>query len=99
MSFAYCNYISSDNKKERLITLSKRFIVLDLSDTGIVGYNSPFGKKVYLRYYGFIVIYNEEQIPCLWDLFICSLFNDTISNSGYMAMNDWMVANNESKRM
>jgi hypothetical protein len=28
-------------------------------------------------------------------LFICSLFYNTVSNSGYTALNDWMVVNNE----
>jgi hypothetical protein len=92
-------HIATDSKKERLITLTKPFIVLVFSEIGIVCYNSECGKKGCMWYYGCTVFYNDEQISCLPALFICSLFNDTVSNSDYIAMNDWIVANNELKMM
>jgi hypothetical protein len=31
--------------------------------------------------------------------FFCSLFDDTVNKSGYIAWNDWMIVNNELERM
>jgi hypothetical protein len=41
-------------------------------------------------------IYPENYILCLC---IFSLFNDTDSNSYYVMLNDWLVVNNDLKRM
>jgi hypothetical protein len=32
-------------------------------------------------------------------LFICSLYNGSVSNSDYAAFSDWMIVNNELERM
>jgi hypothetical protein len=34
-----------------------------------------------------------KRSVCLFFYFICSLFNDALSNSGYVVLNDWLIMN------
>jgi hypothetical protein len=41
----------------------------------------------------------EHTFSLLLNSFICSLFNDAVSNPGYTAPNDWMTGKNELETM
>jgi hypothetical protein len=42
---------------------------------------------------------NKTQICKSNYLFMCSIFNDAVSNSGYIAFNEWLLVNDEMEWM
>jgi hypothetical protein len=55
-------------------------------------------QQCYQLLYFYPLCTNSAVLPVALFLFICSLFNDTVSNSDHAALNDWIIVKREWER-